>query len=133
MFRRLPPELTAPFAAFERVAETIESGKDALLSSVPTTRLPGRPLADTLLEFEASLTEAMPMMGAWRHAAVEEAWSRATAGLAAARDHAERVRLEAPEPEGFEALVGAIGDLLAPLDAFHDAAERFSRLRRWRR
>lgn len=133
MFRRLPPELSAPFAAFERVAETIERGKDALLSSVPTTRLPGRPLADTLVEFEAALSAAVPMMEAWRHAEVEEAWVRAAAALAAARIHAELVRLEAPEPEGFEALVGAIGDLLAPLDAFHDAAERFSRLRRWRR
>ena len=36
-------------------------------------------------------------------------------------------------PEGFEALVGTIGDLLAPLDAFEEAEERFRSLRRWAR
>ena len=133
MRRRLPAGLEAPFAAFGRVAAAIARGKDALLASVPTTRLPGRPLADTLVEFEEALTDAAAEMEAWRAPAVEEVWSRAAAGLAAARDLARRIRLEAPEPEGFEALVGTIGDLLDPLDAFHEAEDRFARLRRWRR
>lgn len=133
MFRHLPAELVAPFEAFGRVAETIERGSAALLTAVPTTRLPGRPLADALVEFEAALAEVAPMMDGWRAPAVEEQWSRAAAALAEARDHARRVRLEAPEPEGFEALVGTIGDILDRLEPFHDAQERFARLRRWRR
>lgn len=133
MRRRLPEELEAPFAAFGRVAAAIERGKRSLLASVPNTRLPGRPLADTLVEYEDALADAAHSMEAWRVPVLDEVWSRAAAGLAAARDLARRVRLEAPEPQGFEALVGTIGDLLDPLDAFHDAEERFGRLRRWRR
>ncbi|MFM8999833.1 MAG: hypothetical protein ACKOKE_07260 [Actinomycetota bacterium] len=133
MRRRLPADLEAPFAAFGRVAAAIERGQRALLASVPNTRLPGRPLADTLVAYEEALEDAAASMEAWRAPAVAPAWSRAAAGLATARDLARRIRLEAPEPEGFEALVGTIGDLLAPLDAFHDAEEAFARLRRWRR
>jgi hypothetical protein len=49
-----------------------------------------------------------------------------------ARRLAERVRTEAPPPAGFEGLIGLIGDLLAPLGAFDDAAERLRELRRRR-
>jgi hypothetical protein len=42
------------------------------------------------------------------------------------------MRLDARAPAGFEGLIGAIGDLLAPLDAFGEAADRFRRLRRRR-
>lgn len=131
--RRLPPPLDERFQAFRLVVARIETGKDALLSSVPTTRLPGRPLAETLLAYEEALGDADRGMAAWRAEELEDEWRAAAEGLAEARALAERVRLEAPEPEGFEALVGTIGDLLAPLDPFESALERFGRLRRWRR
>ena len=130
--RRLPPPLAERFAAFRRVIATIDGGKDALLASVPTTRLDGRPIAETLVVYEAALREAGGGMDAWRAPEVEEVWLAAAAGLAEARALAERVRLEAAAPIGFEALVGLIGDLLAPLDAFVAAAERFAALRRGR-
>jgi hypothetical protein len=41
---------------------------------------------------------------------------------------AARVRLEAASPKGFEDLIGLIGALLAPLDAFGQAAAAFSGL-----
>ena len=49
--------------------------------------------------------------------------------LAEARATAERLRLEAPDPGGFEGLVGLIDDLLAPLEAFEEASVRFLDLR----
>ncbi|MFM7718205.1 MAG: hypothetical protein ACKO8G_01760 [Actinomycetota bacterium] len=130
--RRLPPALAERLAAFRRVVAAIDAGKEALLASVPTTRLEGRPIAETLVVYEAALREAGGGMDAWRAPELEEAWTAAAAGLAEARALAERVRLEAAAPVGFEALVGLIGDLLAPLDAFEAAAERFSALRRRR-
>jgi len=42
----------------------------------------------------------------------------------------DRVRTEGVHPEGFEELIGLIGDLLAPLDAFERASERLRELRR---
>lgn len=133
MRRRLPAHLDAPYAAFAATLLAIGRAKDALLASVPTTRIAGRPLAASLVDLEVALAEAAATMDGWHHEDVDAAWRAAAAGLAAARGLAERVRLEAEMPEGFEALVGTIGDLLAPLDAFEEAEERFRALRRWRR
>ncbi|MFM8944828.1 MAG: hypothetical protein ACKOI0_06275 [Actinomycetota bacterium] len=124
MRRRLPAHLDAPYAAFAATLLAIGRAKDALLASVPTTRIAGRPLAASLVDLEVALAEAAATMDGWHHEDVD---------AAAARGLAERVRLEAEMPEGFEALVGTIGDLLAPLDAFEEAEERFRALRRWRR
>ena len=128
--RRLPEHLIGPFRAFEELVPPLERAKAALTDSVPGTRLPGRPLAETLLEFEEGLREVADGMDAWRAPEVEDAWLGASAGLAEARALAERVRIEAPPPAGFEGLIGLIGDLLAPLEAFAAAAERFGELRR---
>lgn len=128
--RRLPPELEAPFAAFRAIVGDLERAKDVVLTSVPTTRLAGRPLAETLAEFEESLNAVASGMDRWRAEAVEDAWEAARAGLDRSRVLAERLRLSAEMPVGFEALVGTIADLLDPLDAFEGAAERFRALRR---
>jgi len=132
MFRRkrLPEDLREPHRAFEALVPPLERAKAALTESVPGTRLPGRPLAETLLQFEEGLREVAGGMDAWRAPEVEEVWLGASAGLAEARALAERVRVEASPPVGFEGLIGLIGDLLAPLEAFAAAEERFGELRR---
>ena len=128
--RRLPEHLEASFAAFRSLVPTLERAKEALTESVPGTRLPGRPLAETLSEYEEGLRIVRAGMDAWRAPDVEDVWRRAALGLDEARSLAERLRVEAPEPEGFEGLIGLIGDLLAPLEPFAEAAERFRSLRR---
>ena len=52
---------------------------------------------------------------------------RARAGRIAVQ-RARRFREEAPELGGFEGLIWAVEELMAPLDAFATAAERFQRL-----
>jgi hypothetical protein len=128
--RRLPGHLDGPYRAFEAIVPPLERAKAALTGSVPGTRLPGRPLAETLLGFEDGLREVAAGMDAWRESEVEEVWLGASAGLNEARELAARVRIEAPPPVGFEGLIGLIGDLLAPLEAFAAAEERFGELRR---
>ena len=130
--RRVPDDVAGAWRAFEALIPAIERARTSLTSSVPSTRLPGRPLADTLLGFDEALAEVAAGMDAWRIPALEGEWERASAGLAEARALADRVRIEARPPEGFEGLIGLIGDLLAPLDAFNEAAERFRDLRRGR-
>lgn len=127
--KRLPQHLEGPFAAFEDVLGPLERGRAALTESVPGARMPGRPLAETLAEFEDDLGKVRAGMDAWRASDVETEWRAASAGLDEALALAERIRVEGTEPEGFEGLIGLIGDLLAPLDAFEQAAERFDRLR----
>lgn len=127
--KRLPDHLEAPFRAFEDLLAPLERARAALTESVPGTRMPGRPLAETLSEFEEGLGEVRARMDGWRAGEVENEWWAVSAGLDEALALAERVRIEGAEPEGFEGLIGLIGDLLAPLDAFERAAERWDRLR----
>jgi hypothetical protein len=127
--RRLPSELEEPFEAFRALLLPLERARSVLTEAVPTTRLPGRPFAEVLAEFETLLREVEPAVAGWRAPALEPDWSACSRGLSDALALAERVRLEAT-PEGFEGLIGTIGDLLAPLDAFAAAAERFRDIRR---
>ncbi|HEX6331028.1 MAG TPA: hypothetical protein VF129_07035 [Actinomycetota bacterium] len=126
--RRLPPELEARRRALGELAPTLEAAKAALLDAVPGTRRPGRALAEALLEFEDGLRTVRSGMDGWRAPEVEDAWRAAAEGLETALARAERLRAEAPEPAGFEGLIGVVGDLLEPLEAFPEAAERFRRL-----
>ena len=127
--RRLPEHLEAPAKAFDDLLPPLERARAALTGSVPGTRLPGRPLAETLSEFEGGLREVRHGMSAWRSPDVEPEWEACSRGLDEALEFADRVRTEGVQPEGFEGLIGLIGDLLAPLDAFERASTRFRELR----
>jgi hypothetical protein len=127
--RRLPEHLEAPAKVFDDLLPQLERARAALTGSVPGTRLPGRPLAETLSEFEDGLREVRDGMDAWRSADVEPEWEACSRGLDEALEFADRVRTEGVQPEGFEGLIGLIGDLLAPLDAFERASTRFRELR----
>lgn len=128
--RRLPEHLVGPHREFQALVRALERAKAALTESVPGTRLPGIPLAETLLRFEEELRTVRGGMDAWRSPELEDVWLTSSAGLEEALELGERVRLRAPEPAEFEDLVALIGDLLAPLGAFGAAAERFRTLRR---
>jgi hypothetical protein len=127
--RSLPPHLLDRHRAFEAVVPDLERAKAALTQAVPGTRLPGRPLAEVLAEFEEGLRTVRRGMDAWRAPEVEEAWQRADRGLDRALAIAERVRLTAEEPSRFEGLIGLVGKLLEPLEPFAEAADRFRQLR----
>ncbi|MCI0632753.1 MAG: hypothetical protein L0206_02375 [Actinobacteria bacterium] len=116
-------------AAFEDVLSEVERAKDALTEAVPGSRMPGRPLAEAMLTFEDGLRSAEGAMDRWRAPEVELEWFGAFQGLHASLALAERLRTQGPEPVGFEALIGSIGGLLAPLDAFGGAIARFRSLR----
>ena len=60
--KRLPADLEAPARAFDESVPVLERAKAALTDSVPGTRLPGRPLAETLWEFETGLAEVRERM-----------------------------------------------------------------------
>ena len=128
--KKLPAELAPAFDAFAVVVRHVERGKSALTASVPSTRFAGRPLVDTLSEFEEELVAAAAGMEAWRRPEVREVWAASAEGLGEARRLAERLRLEAPDPGGFEGVIGLIGDLHAPLEVFADARAAFLALRR---
>jgi hypothetical protein len=132
VFRRRPERLGRELDGFRAVVAHVERAKNALTDAVPTTRLPGTPLAEALHVFDEELAAADDEMPAWRSDQLEDAWRACARALDEARALAERLRLGAEAPAGFEGLIGTIGDLLAPLDAFEEAADRFRELRRRR-
>jgi hypothetical protein len=127
--KRLPGPLREIHRAFQEVMEHLDRAHAALAEAAPTTRFPGRPLPDALLVFEEELRAASAGMQGWRTPELIREWDRCVEALSASLSIAERLRLEAPQVAGFEELIGTIDGLLAPLDAFEAASERFRRLR----
>jgi hypothetical protein len=132
MFRRkhLPEELRSSLAGLRTVVTEIEAAKDAMTRTVPTTRLPGTPLADALAALEEHLGQARELMPSWRHPDVEDEWLACETGIDDALGRAAQLREDPPELGGFEGLIWVVDQVLAPLEPFEAAADRFRTLRR---
>jgi hypothetical protein len=128
--RKLPGDLVAPLAGLRAVVGEIEAAKDALTGTVPSTRSPGTPLAEGILELEGRLATAQTLMPAWRHPDVEQEWRGCDEGIRESLDRSRRLREDPPELGGFEGLIWVVDRLLEPLEAFEAAADRFRTLRR---
>ena len=128
--KRLPDELQAPLESLRSVVMEIEGGKRAMTGTVPSTRSAGTPLAEGIHELEVRLAAASELMPLWRHSSLEVEWRACDEGIRESQDRARRLREDPPELGGFEGLIWAVDQLLAPLEAFEAAAERFRTLRR---
>lgn len=120
MFRRSVPRY------FHEVVASVEDAKDALLAAVPAPRREPEPLAAALVRLDEHLEAARGAMRAWP---VEESPETRAGCLAALEETLRRsaaLRLAAPDLD-FEPLVLALGDVLAPLDVFPDAAHALRR------
>ncbi len=111
---------------FDHALEPVERGKAALVRAVPSPRGQPGPLAEALLAFEGAMEEARARMDGWRGPRTEEAWQACLGALDESARRAGRLRLEAPTLD-YESLVAVLGDLIAPLEAFEDAARAVSR------
>jgi hypothetical protein len=128
--KRLPKELDASLAGLRIAVDQVEAAKDAMTGTVPSTRSAGTPLAEGILELEQRLAAAQELMPVWRHPDLEDEWIACDAGIRESLDRARQLREDPPELGGFEGLIWAVDQLLAPLEAFEAAAERFRTLRR---
>jgi hypothetical protein len=127
--KRIPPELEDAHAVFGATLGHVEGAKEHLVAAVPSARMPGRPLAEALAEYEDGLSAARESMPAWRRPETEEPWAACSSALDEAMAAAERFRLRTPELP-FDALMFALQDLMVPLEAFEVAARSWRRLRR---
>ena len=108
----------------------VEAAKQAMTGTVPSTRSPGTPLPEGILELERRLAAAQAVMPTWRHPDLEQEWQACEEGIAESLRLAADLREDPPELAGFEGLIWAVDRLLAPLEAFEAAADRFRTLRR---
>jgi hypothetical protein len=114
--------------AIRSAIDAVDRGKDALTSAVPGRRRPGRAAAEALLDFESALADAGSAMPEWRVPATEAVWRSCADALDESMRMAERLRLDAPVLD-FEGLVMVFKELIAPLEAFGDAARLLRRRR----
>jgi hypothetical protein len=128
--KRLSPELDAALSDLRVVVAQVEAAKLAMTGTVPSTRSAGTPLAEGILQLEQRLAAARGLMPAWRHSDLENEWIACDAGIRESLERARRMREDPPDLAGFEGLIWAVDQLLAPLEAFEAAAERFRTLRR---
>jgi hypothetical protein len=128
--RSLSDELRLALDGFRVVVAEVEAGKGAMTSTVPSTRLPGTPLAEAIAVLEDHLGRAKELMPAWRHPDVEEAWLACESAIGESLERARKLREDPPELGGFEGLIWVVDQVLAPLEALEAAAERFRTLRR---
>jgi hypothetical protein len=116
---------------FDRALQAVERAKRSLVAAVPSPRgVPPVPLAEALHGFEIALRLAGEEMAGWRSPGTEDDWRVCRDALDRSSAGAERLRLKAPDLD-YESLVAALGDLIAPLDAFEDAHDRLRRVNRF--
>jgi hypothetical protein len=126
----LPDHLHGPLDGLRGVVIEVEAAKQAMTGTVPSTRSPGTPLPEGILELERRLAAAQAVMPTWRHPDLEQEWQACEEGIAESLRLAADLREDPPELAGFEGLIWAVDRLLAPLEAFEAAADRFRTLRR---
>lgn len=126
----LPEELAGAWAAFADCAGVVEGGRRTLLSTLPTGRVEPAPVGVGLDAVAAAIDDARGWMGAWRDVGLDGAWRDCAGALAEAEAAIEEARHVAATTGELEDLLGAVEDVVAPLDAFADA-ERLWR-RTWR-
>jgi len=127
--KRLPDRLLVCHRAFLGVRQEVDDAKSVLAQAAPTTRMAGRPLVDVLAEYEEHLGHARAGMQAWRAPELAAEWDSCRRALDRAASLGERVRMEAEAPAGFEALIGVLDALSAPLEVFDDTEQAFRALR----
>jgi hypothetical protein len=115
------PEFADTVRAFGVTLRHVEDAKESLVLAVRSGRVEGIPLANGLAVFEEELRGAVASMPTWRRPETEEQWERCEGALADALERAERLRLEG-SPAIYEELIGEVGDLLDPLEAFAGAS-----------
>jgi hypothetical protein len=128
--KQIPLDLLPAWRGFEAVLAEIEPAKAGLADVLPGTRLPGRPLAHALAEFEERLARASGLMVAWKVPELQDDWEACDVGLSRSLSEARRRLAEPPALEGFEAVLGLVESLLDPLEPFAGAEATFRRLRR---
>ena len=126
----LPPALHDAWWAFLDCAEVIEGGRRLLLGTLPTGRVEPAPIAVGIDALGRSVEDARGWMARWHVDELEVEWRGCHEALDESQGNLDMVREVAATTRELEELLGAVEEVVAPLDAFADAEREWRR--RWR-
>lgn len=126
----LPEEHLPAWQAFLDCAAVIEGGRRTLLGTLPVGRVEHTPIGLGVDAMAAALEDAEGWMDGWRVDGLEDEWQDCLDAMHEARGNLDEVRSVAAETDELEELQEAIGEVIAPLDAFADAEQSWRRT--WR-
>jgi hypothetical protein len=132
MLRRkhIPEPLRPAWQAFTAQAERVEHARRALLGCLPVGRVDPVPVPVGLDLLRDELTEVARQLDAWRVAEVSEVWEACRAAVAESLGAVDRAHAVATSTTELEELLGAVGDVVEPLDVWGVAERRWLALRR---
>ena len=123
----LPADLVVAWRAFLDCAAVIEGGRRMLLGTMPVGRVEPTPVGLGVDAMAAALDDAEEWMEAWHVEALADDWQDCRDAMAEARANLDEVRAVAAETDELEELQEAVGEVVAPLDAFADAEQTWRR------
>lgn len=126
----LPDDLQPAWRAFLDCAQVIEGGRRTLLGTMPVGRVEHTPVGLGVDAMAQALDDAAGWMDDWHVEQVAEDWQDCRDAMAEARGNLDEVRAVAAETDELEELQEAVGEVVAPLDAFADAEQTWRRT--WR-
>jgi hypothetical protein len=132
MLRRkhIPEDLRPAWSAFVAQAERVEQARRALLGCLPVGRVDPAPVPVGLDLLRDELQAVTADLDAWRVDEVADAWAACRDAVEESLQAIPRAHHVAATSGELEELLGAVADVVEPLDAWGAAERRFLALRR---
>lgn len=127
--KRLPPELRAPWEAFEQQAQRIEDARRALLGCLPVGRVEPAPVTVGLDLLRDELRAVAAELDRWDVPGMAEHQQAVRAALDASIAEAGRLRPLVERTDELLDVLNAVSHVLEPLDAWRDAERHWRTLR----
>lgn len=126
----MPERLVPAWDAFRTQAERVEAARSALLRCLPVGRVDPVPVPVGLDLLRDEVRAVRPELGAWRVPEVETVWRAVAEALAESEGAVDEAHRVAGRTRELEELLGAVGDVVEPLDAWGVAERTWLDLRR---
>lgn len=126
----MPAELAPAWRAFQAQAERVEAARQALLGCLPVGRIDPAPVPVGLDLLRDELADVAADLEAWRAPEVEAAWQDCRKAVDEALGGISQARTVSASTGELEEMLDAVGAVIEPLDAWHDAEQAWLRQRR---
>jgi len=125
----MPPSLVPAHETFLSQAERVETARRALLRCLPVGRVHRVPVSVGLDLVRDEVAGAVAELDAWRRPEVEVVWHRVLQACGEALQAVPEAHRVAAGTTELEQLLGAVGEVVEPLDAWGEAERAWLGLR----